>query len=204
MKKLKRFASIGNRLKKMRGPLSQKEFAKRIGVSLPAYQRYEAGERMLKDEALYRIAAICKMPIEWILSGQIKRFYVENTADLKKLIRLEDKKKKTNEDLEKIDAIKDKSYKEALRRSLSITGGYTPSEIEEYIESRPKPLHKYFEQMGKVKFSSDVKPSPLLVMIKQIERIYNEGNKIKINAIKSQLDALDPEGKAIQERKSIK
>jgi transcriptional regulator with XRE-family HTH domain len=204
MKKLKRFEEIGNRLKQLRGPLSQKEFAKRIEVSLPAYQRYEAGKRMLKDDALYRIAAICNMPIEWILSGKIERYYIQATTDLKELIQLEGKKKKTVEDLERIDTIKDKGYKESIRKSLSIMRVHTPSEIEEYIESLPKPLHKHFEERGKIKPSLKIEASLFSVMVKQIERIYNEGNKVKINAIKSQLDALDPGEKPTLKRKSIK
>jgi transcriptional regulator with XRE-family HTH domain len=47
------------------------------------------------------------------------------------------------------------------------------------------------------------KKSSLILMFEQIERIYNEGNKIKINAVKSQLDALDPGKKTTQKRKSI-
>jgi transcriptional regulator with XRE-family HTH domain len=199
MKKLKRFASIGNRLKQLRVPLSQKEFAKRIGVSLPAYQRYEAGERMLKNDALYRIAAVCKMPIEWILTGQIERSYVEDPAALKELIRLDRKKEKTDKDIARIEAIVDKAYRELLERRLFIEG-VTMAEIEEINKSLSLPklsLHKYMEEeINKLKSSFKIitldKKSILLEMFMQLERIYNEGDKTKIEAVRAQLNVLDP------------
>lgn len=58
---------VGNRLRALRGKLTQKEFSKNVGLSLSAYQRYEYGERLPGLEALIKIAAFCGVSEDEIL-----------------------------------------------------------------------------------------------------------------------------------------
>lgn len=66
---MKRFIAIANRIKELRGDKSQQEFAKEIGIPFRTYQRYESGVRMPKGEAIKKIAEICDVPIDYILTG---------------------------------------------------------------------------------------------------------------------------------------
>lgn len=66
---MEKYIEIGNRLRQLRASLSQKEFAASIGVPFRTYQRYESGERLPKGDALQRIALVCAVPIEWIMTG---------------------------------------------------------------------------------------------------------------------------------------
>jgi len=56
-------AIIGDNLKRLRGDLSQGEFAESIEVGLRTYQRYESGERILPDEAIAAITKKLNVPI---------------------------------------------------------------------------------------------------------------------------------------------
>ncbi len=67
--KMKRFISIGNRIKLLRGKLSQAKFAEKLGTSLRAYQLYEAGDRAPKEPTLQKIAQICDVTVDWLLTG---------------------------------------------------------------------------------------------------------------------------------------
>jgi transcriptional regulator with XRE-family HTH domain len=60
---------IGDRLKLLRGGLTQQEFAKKLDFSVRAYQYYEAGDRVPKGKDLSRIAAVCGVPEDYILTG---------------------------------------------------------------------------------------------------------------------------------------
>jgi len=66
------YKDTGNRLRALRGALSQAEFAKMLRLSLRAYQRYEHGERSPKLETVLRISALCDVSIEWIELGIAK------------------------------------------------------------------------------------------------------------------------------------
>lgn len=52
MIKNKQYLSIGNDLKRLRGSLSAEYFAKRLGVSLVTYYRYERGETAISAEKM--------------------------------------------------------------------------------------------------------------------------------------------------------
>ena len=52
----KRFREVGFRLRELRGERTQKEYAIRLGISLPALQNYEAGYRLPPGEILTRAA----------------------------------------------------------------------------------------------------------------------------------------------------
>lgn len=65
-----RFSDIGDRLKEVRGGLSQGDFAQAIGVAFRTYQRYESGETPPKDDALDRIATYSGKSPAWIMTGR--------------------------------------------------------------------------------------------------------------------------------------
>lgn len=49
--------TLGNSVKKLRGNISQSEFAEMFGVNLRTYQRYESGERIFPDDVLDKITS---------------------------------------------------------------------------------------------------------------------------------------------------
>jgi transcriptional regulator with XRE-family HTH domain len=62
------FLGIGERIRKIRGELTQGEFAGRLGVQAPTISRYESG-RIPDEEMLRKIADFGKTTIEWLLRG---------------------------------------------------------------------------------------------------------------------------------------
>lgn len=66
----KKFIEVGNRLKLLRGNLSQNEMAGRFGMTLRSYQRYEAGERVPPMVVLGKIAKDYKTTVDWLLTGE--------------------------------------------------------------------------------------------------------------------------------------
>jgi transcriptional regulator with XRE-family HTH domain len=58
------YFGLGFRLKNLRGKLTQKEFAKAIGISERAYQRYESGERLPSMEVLLTICSYVEVTID--------------------------------------------------------------------------------------------------------------------------------------------
>ena len=61
---------VGNRLKLLRGGLSQKQFSAKLGISLTSYQRYEHGERLPPFDVLSKISTICDVSLDWIIKGR--------------------------------------------------------------------------------------------------------------------------------------
>ncbi|MEI6125195.1 MAG: helix-turn-helix domain-containing protein [Pseudomonadota bacterium] len=61
---------IGERLKKMRGEMSQASFAKMLGVKAPQYNRYETGKIKPPRKLLEQISEVKKISIDWILTGE--------------------------------------------------------------------------------------------------------------------------------------
>jgi transcriptional regulator with XRE-family HTH domain len=62
------YLGIGERIRKIRGELTQGEFAGRLGVQAPTISRYESG-RIPDEEMLRKIADFGKTTIEWLLRG---------------------------------------------------------------------------------------------------------------------------------------
>jgi transcriptional regulator with XRE-family HTH domain len=60
--------SLSRRLKLVRGSRSQREFADSLGVSLTAYQHYEAGRRTPDVDALRAIATE-GWSVDWLVTG---------------------------------------------------------------------------------------------------------------------------------------
>ena len=70
MKKPPKYPQVGNRIKELRGSKSQAYFAKEIGVSLQGYLNYEYGNRVPPGPVLAKIAELCGVTTDWILTGQ--------------------------------------------------------------------------------------------------------------------------------------
>jgi len=61
--------NIESRIKTVRGSLSQKDFADKIGVHITTVQGYEAGN-LPKGDILKRIHDIFNVSIDWLLTGE--------------------------------------------------------------------------------------------------------------------------------------
>lgn len=72
MKKKYTHLGIGNRLKELRNILTQKDFAKKIGIPLVTYQKYESGERMPPGPILERVAELYGKTVDWLLGRSIE------------------------------------------------------------------------------------------------------------------------------------
>lgn len=75
------FRIIGERLRKLRGNLSQEEFAKKLGISVRGYQNYEAGERIPKGKILSKIAVACNVTTDFVLTGEGFVFLLDKISD---------------------------------------------------------------------------------------------------------------------------
>jgi len=185
------YIEIGKRLKQLRGPLSQREFAKKIGISYRAYQNYEVGKRIPHVHVLSKIAEIFNTTTDWILTG---------LADIEKARKLEALKRThiVEELLERLEG----SLEREEKLIYKYIKGRAAAEKKEKLGSVDE---KLFIQLLRKWIKEDKqtqnaifldKKSPLYLMFKQLERIYNEGDEVKMNAIKAQLNAFDP-GKKI-------
>lgn len=66
-----KYIKVGQKLKILRGKLSQAEMAKRLDVTLRSYQRYESGERPPPIRSLAEIADKYKIRLEWIFDEDV-------------------------------------------------------------------------------------------------------------------------------------
>ena len=60
----------GQRIKEIRGDMTQSEFADHIGIKQAMVSRYEADKELPSPPVLLKIAAYAGHSIEWILTGQ--------------------------------------------------------------------------------------------------------------------------------------
>jgi transcriptional regulator with XRE-family HTH domain len=67
--RMKDHFGVSDRLRKLRGKESQVEFAKKIGVPLRTYIRYEKGERIPPKSVLGKIAQSGIIPVDWLTKG---------------------------------------------------------------------------------------------------------------------------------------
>lgn len=188
---------VGKRLKELRGSFSQAEFAQRIGVSLPAYQRYEYGERVPHPHVLSKVARLCDTTVDWILTGDLKIDKAIILDKAKETLYLQDLVEKLEEGV-------------ARRLRLRLTAARVMGSTEEKEEV--KKISKFFEIRNEEKlldfvrgwtravmeeatqvkhFEQISRRSPLYSLFRRIEEIYNKGDRAKFDAIKSFLDTLD-------------
>jgi len=188
---------LGKRLKELRGSVSQAEFAKKIGVSLPSYQRYEYGERTPHPHTLSKIARLCDTTIDWLLTGDLNvekalillrgeqslvlQDFVEKEEKILfrelKILIASSKKTVSKEDFEKISKMADDHLLGVLRKHIHAS-------------------RKETDYLKHIELASP--RSPLYSLIRRIEKIYNRGDKAKIDAIKALLDGFEYNIKASQ------
>lgn len=111
--------TLGNSVKKLRGNISQSEFAEIFGVNLRTYQRYESGERIFPDEVLDKITKKYKLNLEDL-------FLKEKAKDI------EAPKLKVSEVLKRFSSIPDGVYD--LAHELGDPSSEVWDEIMENLE----------------------------------------------------------------------
>jgi transcriptional regulator with XRE-family HTH domain len=63
--------SVGRRIRELRGfDLTQKQFARRIGVTQGYLSEIEHGKTEIGAEVLLRISRDCRKSMEWLLTGR--------------------------------------------------------------------------------------------------------------------------------------
>ena len=65
------FHKVGDKLKELRGPKTQGQFAREINISLQSYHRYESGLRMPPLKVLTRITSLYGITIDSITREQV-------------------------------------------------------------------------------------------------------------------------------------
>jgi transcriptional regulator with XRE-family HTH domain len=79
---------IGNNLKKLRGEVSQSDFAESLEVGFRSYQRYESGERMAPDELIKRVAVKFNLPLTDIISpSEVEGDVIQFKSPFSRLIK---------------------------------------------------------------------------------------------------------------------
>ncbi len=62
--------TLGERIRYLRGDLTQSEFADILRIKQAMVSRYEADKETPSPKVLLRIAQFCGRPMEWLLTGQ--------------------------------------------------------------------------------------------------------------------------------------
>ncbi|SMF44455.1 Helix-turn-helix [Desulfovibrio gilichinskyi] len=73
--------SIGDRIKKVRGKISQKEFSSTIGVAQNTLGNYERSERTPNADVIVTIAKEFNVSFDWLLLGEGPMFYDSRHED---------------------------------------------------------------------------------------------------------------------------
>ena len=63
-------SSVGERIKKIRGALTQKEFADSLGITAQAIINYERHGRIPSRSILNKISTIYTVAVDWLLTGE--------------------------------------------------------------------------------------------------------------------------------------
>ena len=63
-------SSVGERIKEIRGALTQKEFADRLGITAQAVINYERHGRIPSRAILNKISTIYTVTVDWLLTGE--------------------------------------------------------------------------------------------------------------------------------------
>jgi len=172
MQKYPRFAQ---RLKKLRGNITQKEYAKSLGISLGAYQNYESGKRVPKPAILSRIAQKSGVGVDWLGRGSLKSL-------AEKVVALSIESTHIHEGLTDAET--------RLMRYFLERGIVSSEDIDVFMNMTIGMKHQKFQEV--IDSLVRDKTSPLYSMEAQLERIYKEGKKEKLEALKGLLKALDP------------
>lgn len=113
--------TIGNRIRTIRKGqrLTQKQFAKRLGVSSSSVSSYEIGDSLPSIEVLIKLADIGEVSYDWLLAGCYMARDPQN-----KIIQL------TKEELELLKLYRDATPKdrEVIKRVAELTTKPNPSD----------------------------------------------------------------------------
>jgi transcriptional regulator with XRE-family HTH domain len=191
---MKKNYNVANRLRKLRGTLSQEDFSKKMGIPLRTYQYYESGERIPKSQKLSKIARLCDTTIDWILTGDLK---IEKALTL---IRAEESF--VSQDF--VKKIKDvllyqfRLYNSSLEENASAELKESRLKISKMSDDELLPfITKYIYAMTlrnpekRNRLVGSIRLTPLNYLFHRIENLYNKGEKVKIDAIKSLVDAFE-------------
>ena len=200
---------IGQRIRRLRGPLSQKEFAAKLGISFRTYQNYEAGKRMPHARVLNEMARMLSLPVEWILTGKKPTGLLLSSAEIKELETLELKRDRTAADIERMHELWMEDARAQVRNRASIEGIELSTEREEdlakeymaytvsgMIGEKIKTLGIHeetstFQVSLKGQIAAHNRPI-LEKMMQQLADIMAEGDYRKTGALQSLLDLLAP------------
>ena len=122
---------INQRIKRLRGPLSQKEFALKLGVSLAALQNYEGGKRVPPTNVVIKLSDMFSVPTEWILTGKTPSGYMLSPTEMKELEALQTKTNLTDTDRARMKELWLEDARMKVRREAWLEKiELSPSEIE--------------------------------------------------------------------------
>ena len=63
-------SGLGQRIRKLRGGITQEDFARSLGISQAQLSKYELGQSALPLGILVKIARRCGQTTDWILTGR--------------------------------------------------------------------------------------------------------------------------------------
>ena len=73
-------AHMGQRLKSLRGKLTQAEFADRLELSQAQYNRYETGKRLASDKVILRVSEVLGLDADHVVWGEKTPYQAEETS----------------------------------------------------------------------------------------------------------------------------
>jgi putative transcriptional regulator len=197
----KRYSEIGKRLLHLRGDKSQSQFAKEMGVTLRAYQYYESGERVPHIHLLSKIADANNTTIDWILTGKVDVARARLRESVKRNVYVEELIELLEKSLEREEKL--------INRYLKGHAGFNEKAIihkeeKEFIEI----IRSWINEESHSKHITHVtENNPIYRIYKKVERIFNEGDNIKLKIMDDLLTSLDPEKKkaaSLSKKRAIK
>jgi transcriptional regulator with XRE-family HTH domain len=78
------FPGLADRIKEMRGSLSQEKYGKLLGISKAQVSKYESGKAMPSNETIEKIASLGNKTRGWLLWGAMQGELQEGPEDFKK------------------------------------------------------------------------------------------------------------------------
>jgi len=164
---------FAQRLRKLRGNATQKEYAKFLGISLRAYQNYESG-KLPKPATINRIAQKAGVGVDWLAWGSLQSL-------AGKIVAL-----KIESDLIH-EGLTDAEMK--LMNYFFKRGIISSEDIDSFMNMTLDMKYRKFQEI--IDSLVGDRTSPLYIMKTQLESIYKKGNRRKLKALKALLSALD-------------
>ena len=62
--------AVGERVRQLRGQITQEDFARTLGISQAQLSKYELGQSALPLGILIKLAKMYKTTIDWVLTGR--------------------------------------------------------------------------------------------------------------------------------------